>query len=251
MRRMIEECWSALTRLVNQPKRVFSKRRRKKKVFRAGDAKSRFAEIYRSNYWGNSESVSGAGSTLEYTQNIRQKLPAILDELGVRSVFDAPCGDFHWMQNVIAQRDLDYLGADIVDELIKENKRKHQTPKLRFEALDIAEGPFPTMDLWICRDCFFHLPYRDILASLENFQRAEIKYLLTSTHIVGSGFRNTDLQAGGFRLINLFEAPFFFPRSPVARFDDFIAPFPPREMCLWTSSQVAASIPLIAKHLKA
>ena len=188
---------------------------------------------------------------LEYTQNIRQKLPVIIEELSIRSVFDAPCGDFHWMRDVVAQRDIDYLGADIVNELIEENTRKYRTRRVRFEALDIAKGPFPGMDLWICRDCFFHLPYSDILASLENFQRAGIKYLLTSTHIVGPGFQNTDVQAGGFRLIDLFEAPFFFDRRPVSRFEDFIAPFPPREMCLWTSSQVAASIPLMAKRLKA
>src|SRR5579885_1138281 len=59
-----------------------------------------FSEIYRSNQWGASESVSGLGSELSATERVREELPKIVREFGVRSMLDIPCGDFHWMRQV-------------------------------------------------------------------------------------------------------------------------------------------------------
>jgi hypothetical protein len=56
-----------------------------------------FTNIYRSNHWGGADSVSGGGSDLEQTSALRAALPGVLQRLGVRTLLDAPCGDFHWM----------------------------------------------------------------------------------------------------------------------------------------------------------
>ena len=36
------------------------------------------------------------------------------------------CGDFLWMNKIIEQTNIDYLGIDIVEELISENKNKYK-----------------------------------------------------------------------------------------------------------------------------
>src|SRR5688572_15166107 len=75
-----------------------------------------FCRIHAANEWGTVESRSGPGSTLARTEHLREGLPRLLDELGVRSLLDAPCGDFHWMQHVVPHLDR-YVGVDIVPEL--------------------------------------------------------------------------------------------------------------------------------------
>ena len=65
------------------------------------------------------ESASGAGSTLDYTANIRQQLPQLFKDFSITSIYDAPCGDFNWMRFVIKQSDITYYGADIVPAMIE------------------------------------------------------------------------------------------------------------------------------------
>ena len=45
-----------------------------------------FAKIHERNLWGDSESASGAGSSLRYTENLRKHLPALFDTLSIKSV---------------------------------------------------------------------------------------------------------------------------------------------------------------------
>src|SRR5215212_9991686 len=59
-----------------------------------------FDQIVAENYWRDPESLSGAGSNLRQTETLRRELPGLLSKLSIRSLLDAPCGDFHWMQHV-------------------------------------------------------------------------------------------------------------------------------------------------------
>src|SRR4051812_19402296 len=59
-----------------------------------------FSGIYRNNSWGDPESVSGRGSTLARTEVMRKTLPILLANVRAKSLLDAPCGDFNWMQHV-------------------------------------------------------------------------------------------------------------------------------------------------------
>ena len=49
----------------------------------ASDAKEVSGYYYETNWWGNAESLSGAGSSLQYTENIRKKIPQIVEEFGI------------------------------------------------------------------------------------------------------------------------------------------------------------------------
>lgn len=202
----------------------------------------KFTEIYKNKSWGPGESVSGAGSSIEYTAQIRTALPIIFNEFKIRTLFDAPCGDFNWMKEVIVPSDIEYLGGDIVKELVIENTKKFNLDRIRFQQFDITKQDFPNADLWICRDCFIHLSYEDILLSLKNFCKSEIKYLLTTTHINDNRFKNSNIESGGFRFIDLFSKPFSFPREILYRFNDFNPPYKPAEMVLLSREQVCEII---------
>jgi hypothetical protein len=201
-----------------------------------------FGEIYKRNYWGN-ESVSGFGSTLVNTATMRRDLSKMIDELGMKSVYDAPCGDFNWMSEVTRMTGLIYRGEDIVPQLIEANSRKYSGPAVSFGVADITSSTFPEADLWICRECFFHLSYADIYRALDNFVRSEIPHMLTTTYVRSEVFANRDIYTGEFRMIDLFDEPFFFPREVEYRIDDTPQGDNPRELCLWTREQIARALP--------
>src|SRR5690606_21776324 len=67
-----------------------------------------------------SESLSGAGASLWETRELRQRLPLLLQDLGVTSLLDAGCGDFNWMQHVDLGIDA-YIGVDLLADLVADN----------------------------------------------------------------------------------------------------------------------------------
>jgi glycosyltransferase involved in cell wall biosynthesis len=172
-------------------------------------ARQRFTRIYDGNLFHGEESRSGEGSSLAQTEHVRQELPLLLSELGVRTVVDAPCGDFNWLQHTPLDLDL-YIGADIVDELISKNNHRHGTPQRQFLCADLIRDPLPRADLILCRDCLVHLNFEDTWQVLRNFQRSGAKYLLTTTFTE----RKTNKDLGPqdvWRTLNLQLPPFNLP----------------------------------------
>jgi hypothetical protein len=200
-----------------------------------------FTGIYERNIWENPESISGHGSTLEYTKNVREALPVILEKLKISSMVDAPCGDFNWMRSVPLQG-IRYHGIDIVPRLINENNIRYGSSNIQFVCADISHTAFPDADLLFCRDCLFHLSFSDIRGFLESFANSKLKYLMTTTHKNPYRFKNFDIITGDFRVIDLFKPPFGFPHDVLVRVDDYLAPDPPREMCIWSTEQIQASL---------
>jgi len=202
----------------------------------------RFTSIYNSNKWGSKESLSGSGSTLKYTENLRHELPNLVDEFAIKKIFDAPCGDFNWMSHLLPMINVDYIGGDIVKPLIDSLKDKYGNEKVSFIHINLINQAFCSADLMICRDCLFHLSYKDTKSLLQNFLDANIPYLLTTTHVNNGSFINKDIQTGNFRLIDLFSSPYNFSNNPLYVIDDWIEPDPERKMCLWSRNQVSEMI---------
>ena len=168
-----------------------------------------FSEIYRDNLWGDSESVSGRGSTLARTVTIRKGLPELLQSVGAQSLLDAPCGDFNWMR-LVDLGAIRYMGVDVVTELIARNRQVYGRPGINFVVADVIRDQLPQSDAILCRDCFIHLSFKDIHRTLTNFKRSGSRFLLATTHI--DIVENTDVRTGGWRNINLQSAPFNFPQ---------------------------------------
>ena len=87
--------------------------------------KKKFEIIYKYSYWrsNKSESVSGYGSSIAATKILLENL-----ENFIKKIFDAPCGDFFWIKKLNFEN-IDYLGGDIVVDLIKENKQNNTMGK--------------------------------------------------------------------------------------------------------------------------
>lgn len=200
------------------------------KKLKTADHRNIFTDYYKDNFWENDESISGDGSTLEYTENIRREIPVLLEKYRVRKILDAPCGDYNWFRHIQRDADTFYTGGDVVAELIERNNQKYQNQNTNFIQLDVTGDNLPAADLWLCRDLLFHFSYRDIFLTLDNFLKSDIKYLLASSHHECKV--NTDILTGQFRLLNLELAPFNF-KPPISAMDDWIEGFPVRKLCLW------------------
>ncbi|NJK64480.1 MAG: FkbM family methyltransferase [Synechococcaceae cyanobacterium SM2_3_1] len=88
-----------------------------------------FTNIYKNNNWQSAESVSGTGSSLLATEVIRKELPILLKELNIQTIIDIPCGDFHWMSQIVLDIE-QYFGFDIVKEIINTNHKKYANSKI-------------------------------------------------------------------------------------------------------------------------
>jgi hypothetical protein len=203
----------------------------------------KFAEIASKKQWGNGESVSGPGSSLVATQAIRDQLPDLLQELGARTILDLPCGDHHWMAFIVerlAQAGIEYIGGDVVRGLVDQNRDKWQGR--RFEHLDLISDPLPTADAVFVRDCLVHLPYRQVIAALQNIVASGAKWLIT-THFPGR--TNHDIKIGEWRPLDLTAKPFKLP-TPARILNEGCreggGAFADKSLGIWRVADIAATV---------
>lgn len=198
-----------------------------------------FSVIYKNKSWVGSEldPLSGPGSSLEYTQQLRAQLPAILKHFKVETLLDAGCGDLTWMGTLLDTLDVKYIGVDVVDSLIESHKTKF--PLIEFHVKDITTDTLPAADMMMCRDCLFHLSNDDILKTLHNFLSSNIRYMFTTSHVVGH--ENYDINTGSFRRLDLLQSPFNFP-MPLFSLDDTFSYHPERTMSIWSRDQIASTL---------
>jgi hypothetical protein len=197
-----------------------------------------FFDIYSNNAWGGAESRSGSGSSLEQTKTIREQLPTIIRNLGVKSFLDIPCGDFYWMKQVRLGVD-EYIGADIIGQLIEQNHARYTTQNRRFIVLDIMKDQLPPVDLIFSRDCLVHFSFRDICRTIGNIKRSNSKYLLTTTFTAQD--RNTDIATGEWRPLNLQLPPFNFPKPIVVineNCTEVDGRYPDKSLGLWQIANI-------------
>ena len=152
-----------------------------------------------------SESLSGIGSGLKQTKIIRKEIPKIIKKYNIKTIFDAACGDFHWMKLIITKK-ISYIGADIVKKIIKLNIGSNKKKNIKFTHFDFTKDRIPQHDLIICRDALTHLPLKMGLQSKKNFIKSKSKYLLSTTFPETK--INVDIPKGHFRPINLSKVPF-------------------------------------------
>jgi SAM-dependent methyltransferase len=219
--------------------REYYKALERRRIRAMGGIQNVFTTIYEENSWKSDESVSGPGSTIEYTQNIVKELPRIISDLRLKRILDAPCGDYNWFRLIERDDDISYLGADIIDALISSNQERYGDDNTRFIHLDITNDALPAADLWLCRDCLYHLSNNDIFKAINNFLNSDITHLLTSSFPKST--KNTNILTGQWRLLNLELPPFSFCK-PLLSVDDWIEGYPVRQLALWEKSQLSETL---------
>ena len=193
---------------------LLRKIRYSKNLFRS--QKDVFSDYYKSNYWNNEDSFSGPGSDLSQTKDLIMDLPKIFKEYGIQSMLDAPCGDFFWMKNVDFNG-IEYIGSDIVKDLIDENRKKYETEGISFECINLAQDKIPKVDLIFCRDLLVHLPNKEVKRIINNFIESGSKYLFTTDF--NGRFKNIDIAIGDWRPIDLTLTPFNLP-EPIFKYQE-------------------------------
>jgi hypothetical protein len=205
----------------------------------AKTTQERFAEIYRTNAWKNPESRSGYGSTLACTRTLRQGLPALIKQLDIHALLDAPCGDFNWMKHVDLGVDR-YIGADIVPDLIERLNAQYGNERRSFMVIDLVRGPLPQADALFCRDCYLHFSYADVRAALATFAKSQCSHLIASTY--PTLWKNVDIVTGEARALNLQRAPFNLPEPVGWLADAAEGDAIERRMGVWKREQILNSL---------
>ncbi|NDW10783.1 class I SAM-dependent methyltransferase [Dysgonomonas sp. 520] len=180
---------------------------------KVGDTTNIFDDIYKINMWHTEESVSGGGSTIDATKTVREELPQIIEKYRIESMLDVPCGDYNWMKLVDLK--CNYIGGDIVSEIIESNQQLYASDKVNFQVLDITKDDLPKVDMIFCKDCLLHLSYENVAKALNNFKKSGSKYLLVSNY--SRTWRNHDIHNGDYRPLNIRRKPFSLPK-PIYRF---------------------------------
>ncbi len=213
--------------------------RKRKSKFRNKSTNEVFTKIYKDNHWKSSESISGKGSGHEQTKSLIKNLEKLLNDMNITSTLDIPCGDFKWMQKVDFSK-IDYIGADIVEELIKNNKKQYnEKNNFKFIVLDLIKDTLPKSDLIIVRDCLVHFSYADIFTAIKNIKSSGCKYFLTTTF--PNHHLNHDIITGDWRTLNLQEKPFNFP-NPILVINENCTEgngkYKDKSMALWKLSEI-------------
>jgi hypothetical protein len=165
-----------------------------------------FSHIWRNNIWQSAESRSGPGSSVARTTGFRAALESFLQSINARSLYDAPCGDFVWMQHVKLPPGARYIGADVVPDMIADLQRTHANAERQFIVADIVLDPPPLVDVWLCRECLFHLPLAGGVAAINQWRASQVPYFLATT--TPAVTENVDIAPGGWRRLNMEIAPF-------------------------------------------
>lgn len=171
----------------------------------------------------------GLGSTVESTRIIKDYIEKVVKSFDIKTVSDAPCGQYNlWMKDV-DYGNAKYIGYDINDEIIKMNSEEF--PKIEFKELDIVNEILPKTDLIICKDCLFHLTNDYALCAVNNFRKSGSKYLLCTNH--NNIRRNKEIpeinRKYGFRELNIMLHPFNIGK-PIEFLHE---PMWKKEFCLW------------------
>lgn len=195
----------------------------------------RFSAIYENKVWLNgrsSGSLSGLGSDLASTNDVRGRLSDLLASLDTRSLLDVGCGDFTWMKEVSFP--FTYLGTDIVPEVIAANNAHYASDRRSFQVLDATSDPLPSAGAILCREVLFHLSFSDIGRLLRNVRRSYATFFIATND--NSLEYNADIRSGDFRLLNLHRTPFHLPAPHQSIPDTGVAEF--RTLSVWRLSDL-------------
>ena len=186
-----------------------------------------FREIYRNARWGNSEEktfcyCSGCGSVNENATPYVDFVNTFLSTHKIRSIIDLGCGDFR-VGSRMDLVDREYIGCDVVAEVIQNNMEKFGDRNIEFKCMDIIEEELPDGELCLIRQVFQHLSNADILKILPKLGKFTY-VLITDAQLYSAKWENLDMPTfGGTRsqinsVLFLEHSPFNMPAKSVLEY---------------------------------
>jgi len=171
--------------------------------------KELFTATYTNKKWDEGGSLSGLGSSLDYTENIRKSLVEFIKKNKIKTIWDCSCGDWNWMKQIKNELP-NYVGNDIVDELIETNIKNYATNTIKFQCGDMLEElkllTDSSIDLIICRHTLEHLPSSYAIDVVREIKRVGIWSMITSNTYSDNCELSVDGVVG--RCINLESEPY-------------------------------------------
>lgn len=155
------------------------------------------------------ESLSGPGSAMEATDEVRQWLIPALAALGVRTLADVPCGDWHWISGLdFFHAGIEVCGYDILGDVIRENRSRF--PGVMFRELNAIVDAIPLRpDAILSRDFIVHLSLDHGRRVVANFRKSGARYTILTTY---PGAENAELAEShpgwGWRPLDMEAEPF-------------------------------------------
>jgi SAM-dependent methyltransferase len=140
-------------------------------------AEETFSEIYRRGLWGDG---SGKGSDERYSRAYCDFVVRFARERGVTRVVDIGCGDFR-VGRRIADAGFEYIGVDVVKDIIQRHQRHFPGRRVTFMSLDATAEEPPAADLCLIRQVLQHLSNAEIARVLENCRHYPLK--LVTEHL--------------------------------------------------------------------
>ena len=190
----------------------------------------RFEAAARTGVWSeDGESISGSGSALAATASLREALPGLLTDLGVRRMADIPCGDWNWMKTLDLPVEY-YFGGDLVESIVVANQRAFARPGVEFGHFDLCVDPLPDVDLVLCRDVFIHFSFSDYNRVFQSVLNSSAEHFASTTFVEQAV--NADQPTGIlWRPINLEAPPYNLPPPIRTVVDNFNRA--DQRLCVW------------------
>ena len=191
-----------------------------------------FRKIYRNRVWGNNGEpfYSGPGSHGAASDLYCAAVSAFIRENGIRSLVDLGCGDFAVGRRIVDATEAQYIGVDVVPELIQYHTQRSQGPRVRFVCANIITDELPVADLCLVRQVLQHLTNQEIATVLRRLARFP-RVLITEDLPLDPTSINHDMTHGP-EVRSDFGSGVYVDQPPFSLAVKEIARFPLSETCV-------------------
>lgn len=166
-----------------------------------------FSDVYERDLWNGG---SGPGSAPENTVEYRRFLQAFLDAFDYPvKVVDLGCGDWR-IGELMDWSGVDYVGVDVVPEVVEANRRRDTPDNVSFVCLDALVDDLPEGDVLIVKDVLQHWSNADVLRLLDAAQE-RFTFTVVTNDVSSKSHPakvNSDIALGDWRPIDIERAPF-------------------------------------------
>jgi len=173
-----------------------------------------FTKIYNDGKW---YAGSGSGSLPSNTIKYRKFLKEYIAKNNIKKIIDVGCGDWNFSK-LMDWSGAKYMGIDVVEFLIKANKKKYENENIRFVCADAREIQLPEADLLILKDVLQHWSNKEIKKFLQKVRSCENVLALNTCK--GENL-NEDILNGDMRPLDLGIEPFDYKIEELLRYESF------------------------------
>jgi hypothetical protein len=196
--------------------------------------KDRFSKIYETKYWSPNNS-SGEGAIRKNAIPYLEYLQEFIYKNDLKIIVDMGCGNWELMKYIVIPDNIKYLGIDIVDSVIENNKKNYQKDNILFETVNHVEDCKKYYgDLLIVKDVMQHWNFKTIDYFIKNILKNFRYAILVNDFCENNNF---DIETGDYRCLDLEQKPFFMKLELVG---DYISRMELKRIYLYRNPKYSA-----------